>query len=160
MRRAVALPVALATAVVGLGLVAPASAPASCVGPKIKVTGVPATTSSPDPSTGVSVTMVTLSRGDAVTVTGHWFFRGCHDTSAHTGCSSPPKPPSEKPKKDVRLVLRQGARAWVLGTADAGPPRRQYPVRWQVVVPHDVRPGAAVLSAGPTTNVQVVIAAR
>jgi hypothetical protein len=159
MRRAVALRVALATAVVGLGLVAPASAPASWVGPKMAVTGVPAT-SSPNPSSGVSVTTVTLTRGDAVTVTGLWFFRGCHDTSAHAGCSSPPEPPSEKPRWDVRLVLTQGGRSWVLGTADAGPPRRQYPVRWQVVVPPDVRPGAAVLSAGPTTRVQVVIAVR
>jgi hypothetical protein len=160
MRRAFALPVALATAVVGLGLVAPVSAPASCVGPKIAVTGVAAATSSPDPSTGVTVTTVFLRRGEPVTVTGRWFFRGCHDTSSSSGCSSSSPPQPEKPRRDVRLVLTQGSRSWLLGTADAGPPRRQYPVQWQVAVPTDARPGPAVLSAGPITSVQVVVASR
>ena len=160
MRRAVALPVVLATAVVGLGLVARICRDRQLRRAEDGGERVPAATSSPDPSTGVTVTTLFLRRGEPLTVTGRWFFRGCHDTSDSSGCSSPPPRRPEKPRRDVRLVLSQGGRSWLLGTADAGPPRLQYPVRWRVVVPHDVQPGAAVLSAGPLTTVQVVITGR
>jgi hypothetical protein len=131
----------LATAVVGLGLVAPAAPSASCIGPQIAV-------GDNDPFPRPSHADVAVVRAGAdLTVTGQWFFRGCHDTSSSTGCSGPTKPPPEKPSRGVRLVLVQGSRSWVLGTADAGGPGSSYRVRWDVTVPPDVGTGPAVLRA-------------
>jgi len=131
----------LATAVVGLGLAAPAAPSASCVGPQIAV-------GEDDPFPRHAHADVAVVRAGAdLTVTGRWFFRGCHDTSSSTGCSGPTKPPPEKPSRGVRLVLVQGTRSWVLGTADARGPGSSYRVRWDVTVPADVGTGPAVLRA-------------
>jgi hypothetical protein len=132
--------VVLATAVAGLGLVAPAGTSASCVGPQIVV----GRDAFPRPA---HADVAVLRPGADVRVTGHWFFRGCHDTSASTGCSAPADPSPEKSSRDVRLVLVQGNRSWVLGTADAGGPGSSYRVRWDVTVPADVGTGPAVLRA-------------
>jgi hypothetical protein len=139
--------VVLATAVGGLGLVAPTGPSASCVGPQIAVGG-PGALPGPGPRTAdQDGTPVVLRPGDDVTVSGRWFFRGCHDTGASTGCSAPDRPPPEKPSRGVRLVLVQGSRSWVLGTADAGGARSSYRARWEVTVPNDVGTGPALLRA-------------
>jgi hypothetical protein len=156
MRLRLALPVAVAAAAVGLGLFAPASAPAGCVGPRLRVPGVRTGTPSTDPATGQQLSPVSLRAGQPVTVRGTWFFDGCNDTSGSTGCSSPPKPPPTPPAHNVRLTLVQNGRTWQLGTADAAGRRHQYAVRWDVTLPADLEPGVAVLSAR-TAEVPVVV---
>ena len=132
--------VVLTTAVVGLGLVAPTGPSAGCVGPQILV----GDHASPRPS---DAQVASLSPGADLTVTGQWFFRGCHDTGTSSACSGPSEPTPEKPSRGVRLVLVQGDRSWVLGTADAGGPGSSYRMRWEVTVPADVGTGPAVLRA-------------
>jgi hypothetical protein len=132
--------VVLATAVGGLGLVAPTGPSASCIGPRIDVGEDPF----PRPAHAV---VAVVRPGADLAVTGHWFFRGCHDTSSSSGCSGPTEPPPEKPSRGVRLVLVQGSRSWVLGTADAGGPGTSYRIRWDVTVPADVGTGPAELRA-------------
>jgi hypothetical protein len=146
----------LVTAVCGLGLVAPAAPSASCVGSQI-VVGGPGALPRPGlrPAGGDGLPVV-LRSGDDLTVSGRWFFRGCHDTGASTSCSAPADPPPEKPYRGVRLVLVQGTRSWVLGTADAGGPGTSYRVRWEVIVPADVGSGPAVLRA-KTAEVSVSV---
>jgi hypothetical protein len=140
--------VVLAAAVGGLGLVAPVGPSASCVGTQIAVGGADALPTPGALRTGGSGDSPEVLRsGEDLTVTGRWFFRGCHDTSSSSGCSGATEPPPEKPSRGVRLVLVQGARSWDLGTADAGGPGTSYGISWDVTVPADVGTGPAVLHA-------------
>jgi hypothetical protein len=138
----------VATAVGGLALLAPTGTAASCVGPQIAVGGADALprTGRLRPA-GHDGGPVLLRSGAALSVSGRWFFRGCHDTSGSSGCSGPRQPPPEKPSRDVRLLLVQGERSWLLGTADADGPGSSYRIRWDVTVPADVGTGPAVLRA-------------
>jgi hypothetical protein len=138
---------AVAMVTVGLGLFAPTSAPASCVGPRIAVPGAATLTPSAEPTDGRVVPTVRLSPGQPITVEGRWFFNGCNDTGGGGGCSGPDRPDPEKPARDVRLTLTQGSRHWTLGTADAAGPSREYAVRWRVRLPADLAPGGATLTA-------------
>jgi hypothetical protein len=156
MRLWFAMPVAVATAAVGLGLFAPASAPASCVSPTLTVPGASTGKPTTEALTGLPVSTVNLRAGQPITVRGTWFFRGCNDTSSTSGCSAPSEPEPMKPARAVELTLTQNGRTWVLGTADAASPGQQYAVRWAVVVPADVGAGDATLSAR-TAEVHVVV---
>lgn len=132
-------------AATGIGLFAPAGAPASCVGPSLEVPGVPTGSPVADPSTGQVLTAVRLSPGQQLTVRGSYFFDGCNDTSdSSPGCSGP-QVRSQDPSRDVHLVLTQGSRSWDLGTADATGP--QYAVSWPVTLPSDLAAGGATLTA-------------
>jgi hypothetical protein len=53
-----------------------------------------------------------------------------------------------QPARDVRLVLAQAGRSWVLDTADAGPAAESFPVTWRVRLPAGVVAGPAELTAG------------
>jgi hypothetical protein len=146
MRRLVRLLLVVGVAAAGLGLFAPTSAPASCVGPRITVPGpTAAPTTLPDDETAVPV--VRLVPGQTVTVTGEYFFVGCDDTGTVTtygpGCerADPPKPPV--PARDVALELTWNGRTFALGTADAGDEAGRWAVSWTFTVPEDIVPGVA-----------------
>ena len=155
MRLRWALPVALATAAVGLGLFAPVSAPAGCVGPELRVRDAAAETTEPGAATDQPPRVVTLRAGQQVSVRGRYFFVGCNDTGTSTGCSSTDPEPMP-PAKDVDLTITQGDRSWVLGTADAGPAKGSYRVRWDVQLPVELEVGDATLTARDT-ELRVVI---
>lgn len=156
MRVRVAIPVVMATAAVGLGLFAPTSAPASCVGPSLTVPGAP-TTAPVTTSTGDHLKTVRLTRGQSVEVRGKWFFRGCHDTSAGGGCMGPSTPAPEQPARHVRLTITQRTRTWTLGSANADGPSKNYAVRWRVTLPSQLQPGDATLTARGTPLLHVIV---
>lgn len=131
MRRASKRAVVLIITMAGVSLLPSGGSSASCAGPTLTVVGTP-----------------TLGR--SLVVEGRAFVEGCNDTGSRDvfGCStSTPEP--EIPFEDVRLVLRQGERSWVLGTEDAGTAEdnKLGHVTWDVQVPSDVRPGPARLVA-------------
>jgi hypothetical protein len=117
-----------------LGVLAPASAPASCVGPQITMDAG-----------------ATAPRGEQLAVDGRYFHSGCADAIELTSCSGPRASDPESPSRHVELRLVQGDRSWRLGEADAGDATTQYAIRWRVTVPDDVSPGAAQLVAGTAT---------
>jgi hypothetical protein len=147
--RPLAVRLLLATAVVaGLGLVLPAPAPASCVGPQLVVgdmddapraSAIAPTTPGPPAQ---------ILPGQRLVVEGLLFHDGCADSIDMGGCSGPRATDPESPARDVDLVLVRGDRSWTLGRADAGDAATQYAVRWEVVVPADVPTGPAHLTAG------------
>lgn len=146
MWRSRALVVAMLVGAAGLvGLWVPDSAAASCAAPQVWV-GVGAAT--PTPVTQSALALV-VRRGDRLVVRGELFHTGCEDTSSTgPGCSGPPASDRERPIADVPLSLQQGASAWPLGSAAAGPRAEHYPVAFDVVVPDSVAPGAATLRVG------------
>lgn len=88
-------------------------------------------------------------------MTGRWFFDGCSDVYVSTGCGPSWPLETQTPRTGVDLVLTQGDRTWVLGTADAGP-EPDWGVRWRVRIPPDARNGPATLSAD-TPEVPIVL---
>ncbi len=137
----------IATAVVAgaLGLVVPSRASGSCVGPALAVGSSPS--ASPTPQRPE-----VIQHGQAVTVTGEGFHRGCADSySVRPGChgsSAEPDDP-EAPLADVQLTLHQQSQTWVLGTANAT--GEHYSTSWTWQLPSDVQPGPAELRAGSAT---------
>ena len=119
-------------------------AAAGCAGPVLAVGrpagGVPAT-----PSAAV----VVVELGATTSVSGEWFHSGCDDTGQGAGCDAPES--EEEPLRGVPLVLEQGPTSAVLATADALDRRDRYGISWQVRVPAQFRPGAAVLRAAQAT---------
>jgi hypothetical protein len=91
--------------------------------------------------------------GAGLTVVGRAFVRGCDDTGAVSegsfGCHSTEHRTPSTPMRDVVLLLRQGDRAWRLGTEDAGSAADNTlgRVTWRVRVPAGVAAGRAVLVA-------------
>ena len=154
----------LLVAATGLGLFAPTSAPASCVGPSIAVDGVPATTTTrlPSPDEG-EMPVVRLAPGSSFTVTGQYFFNGCDDTSSCTsygpGCSRCDAPEPPKTQQDVPLTLTWNGRDFALGTADADP--TTLATTWSVRLPPEVTAdgGLAVLRAGYARPVAIDVTA-
>jgi hypothetical protein len=147
--RSLAVRLLLTTSVVAaLGLVLPASAPASCAGPQLTVDGLidrvpgagaiaPTTPGSP----------AQIFPGQHIVVAGLHFHDGCADSIETSGCSGPRVIDPESPARGVELVLVRGERSWTLGTADARDATTQYAIRWEVVVPTDVPSGPASLAA-------------
>lgn len=133
-RRIAARLVVAACVAAVLGVLAPPSAPASCVGPQLTV----------DAGTVVS-------KGQRFVVDGTYFHEGCADAVETTACSGPRATDPESPSRHVQLLLVQGDRSWRLGVADAGDTATQYAIRWRVAVPDDVSLGAARLVAGTAT---------
>lgn len=132
------LVLALAAVATALGLL-PLSY-ASCVGPII---GLGPT--APDYPTA-SAAPVLVDRDEVLVVTGNWFRDGCSDAYVSTGCGPSRPLETETPRTGVDLVLTQGERTWVLGSADAdGAP--DYGVTWTVRIPSDAQNGPAILSA-------------
>jgi hypothetical protein len=148
--RPLAVRLLLTTAVVAaLGLVLPAPAPASCVGPQLTVVGD--VDDAPDAGAIAPITPVSpapILRGQHIVVEGLLFHDGCADSIEMGGCSAPRATDPESPARDVDLVLVRGDRSWTLGRADAGDAATQYAIHWQVVVPADVPTGPAHLTAG------------
>ena len=142
MRRVAAIPMALATAAIGLGLFAPTQASAGCIGPAITVAAVAATPVQTDPQ---ARDFYSVAPGQSLTVDGTYFFVGCDDEGGGSGCSGP-RTERVKADRDVPLVLEQGGRSWTLGTADADD-SDSYVTRWEVTLPADLQPGAATLTA-------------
>ena len=101
-----------------------------------------------------------LPAGSPVTVEGQGFFVGCNDTGGGDvwGCWQAPEE-VERPMRDVELVLRQDGRRWVLATADAGTDEgnRLGQIRWEVQLPADARPGAAVLDTRQSQPLRIRI---
>lgn len=143
MRREFAVPIAIATAALGLGLFAPTQAIASCVGPSIAISGLAPTPVTVDGTTQDSYTVAPEAQ---VRVTGTFFFLGCNDTGGGGGCSGP-SPEATKPDSDVPLVLTQGARSWTLGTSDASGESDSWSTRWDIQLPPDAQLGPATLTA-------------
>ncbi|HET8615870.1 MAG TPA: hypothetical protein VFL94_10120 [Actinomycetales bacterium] len=160
-RRIVVRLLIAASVAAALGLLAPASAPASCVGPQLTVTtGADATHGSTAeapaiaPSSPGSPTRV--FPGDPLAVEGRYFHDGCADMVEVTACSGPRTVDPETPARQVELQLVQGDRSWVLGRADAGDAGTDYGIRWHVAVPDDVPSGPAQLVArGATAQLHV-----
>lgn len=120
----------------------------------------PAAASCAAPSLEVAERTV-LVRGTSTTVTGDAFADGCQDSESCTvtfGCSScEPDDPEPTPDQDVTLLLVQGERTWVLGTADAegaGSGRLGH-IAWTVEVPDDAKAGPARLVAEAAQPVRV-----
>lgn len=138
MRRAAVHTTGLLVTALLLGLPVPASG--SCAAPSLDVAGA---TPSPSPGLGgEQVPVVRLQAGQPVRVTGGGFPNFCDDTGSSGGCGQPRDP---EPLRDVELVVVQGERRAVLGTADADP---VYTVTWDVALPADLVPGRAALVAG------------
>jgi len=132
---------ALVAAAILLG-VAPTAA-GGCVGPII---GLGST--APDQPRAETAAQVTVSRDDEVSVSGRWFFTGCSDAYAGSGCSGDGlgRPlETQSPMTGVRLELTQGTTTWPLGTADAT--GDDDIVSWQVTIPDDARNGPATVTA-------------
>lgn len=144
--RSRALVVAMLLGTAGLvGLWAPDRAAASCAAPQVWV-GVGTV---PPALVTESALALVVRPGDRLVVRGELFHTGCEDTSGTgPGCSGPPATDRERPMVDVALSLQQGASAWPLGSAAAGPRSEHYPVAFDVVVPDSVSPGAATLRVG------------
>lgn len=121
------LPAVLAVAVSAtvVGVFAPTSSSASCVGPM--------------PTVGP----VTL--GHDVEVDGEWFRTGCDDTGG-SGCGGVTS--TEVPMEDVEIVLDQGGTSWTLATVDAGGRGENYAIHWSGPLPDGVSAGAATVTAG------------
>lgn len=136
-----------------VGLWAPERAAASCVGPQVSVGVGPAT---PVP-VSESAAPVAVRPGDRLVVRGEWFHTGCDDTSASgPGCAGPRSSSTQQPMTGVQLSLESGSSTRQLGVADAGGAADRYAVRYEVVVPVDVRPGPATLRVGPVGVPMVV----
>jgi hypothetical protein len=92
-----------------------------------------------------------LERGAPTTIRGRAFVDGCRDSMGCTvglGCDHCEyDDPAPRPMQDVALRLRQGDRAWRLGTADAGTAENNHlgQVTWTFDLPAGVRPGKARL---------------
>lgn len=135
---------ALATFIAAVAVLAPwpqGAASASCAAPTLRVD---------------AQAQPVVARGVAVTVHGRYFVNGCNDTGtgSGSGCSGRPKPEPVTPRKEVALSIRQGARTWALGTADAD---RQGRVTWIITTPADLRPGQAVLLADSADQLRVLV---
>ncbi|MCD4534720.1 hypothetical protein LRP67_11560 [Nocardioides sp. cx-169] len=102
----------------------PDAARASCAAPSLSV---------------LDAAVPAMTPGDVVIVEGRGFVDGCDDGGG--GCTADETEPAT-PYADVTLTLRQGPRAWTLGTADASEAGE---VAWEVTVPAGVTPGRAVL---------------
>lgn len=103
-----------------------------------------------------------VARGARVTVEGTFFTLGCGDSvgvSDGPGCSaSKVHRDPIVPMRDVTLSIRQAGHVWELGTADAGTSGdRLGRVTWSVALPSTLRPGRAVLVAGPAQPLRVVV---
>jgi hypothetical protein len=145
------------TVLAALGLVVPASAPASCVGPQLTVAGH--LDRAPDPAATTPSTAgspAQMLRGQHIVVDGLHFHDGCADSIEMGGCSGPRATDPDRPAREVELMLVRGDRSWTLGRADAGDVATQYAIHWEVAVPADVPPGPARLVAGSAqTSVDV-----
>ena len=125
---------ALAVTPVRLG-----SAVASCAAPSLVVAG----------TQGRPV----IDQAMDLTVDGRAFVRGCDDTGAVTvnafGCESSEQRERTTPMRNVRLLLQQDDKRWVLGAEDAGSAAdgQLGNITWRVRVPADVEAGPAVLVA-------------
>lgn len=132
-----------------LGLTAPQTALASCVGPQVSIT----VGDGGSAVAHVEGAEVTVEPGARLTVTGTWFRDGCNDTSSvgTTGCGGPvvSQGETETPMRDVVLLLTQGNGRWPLGTTDATGRADSFAIAFDVGLPTDLQPGAAVLMVGP-----------
>ena len=132
----------VAASCAALGLVAPSPASAGCVGPSLEVPGA-------ELRFPTDRTVVLPRSAGPLLVTGVTFTDGtCNDTPRTSGCGAPETPAPAQPARGVELRLTQGDRTWELGTADAASSEQYYRVRWEVVLPADLRPGRATLTAG------------
>ena len=120
------------------------SAVASCAAPSLVVEG----------TQGRPV----IDQAMDLTVDGRAFVRGCDDTGAVTvnafGCESSEQRGRTTPMRNVRLLLQQDDKRWVLGAEDAGADDvgsgadgQLGNITWRVRVPADVEAGPAVLVA-------------
>jgi hypothetical protein len=147
--RPLAIRLLLTTAVVAaLGLVLPASAPASCVGPQLVVGDIDDASDAGALAPTAPGPPAEIVPGQHLVVEGLLFHDGCADSIDMGGCSGSRATDPESPARDVDLVLVRGDRSWTLGRADAGDAATQYAIRWEVVVPADVSSGPARLTAG------------
>ncbi len=151
MRQRTAVPLVATVAAVGLGLFAPQPSSASCAGPEL----VPASVTGP----AEDVPVLALRPGQDAVVEGRFFYHGCEDTYSEGGCGRGSYDDPQSPMRAVELTLRQGARSWSLGTADAADRDRGYAISWPVRIPTDVLTGPATLTAG-TAEREVVVANR
>lgn len=143
----------VAVGVVLAVLSVPSPATAACITPPLRVL----TTERARPDFArEQPTRVPVRAGQLIVVAGRGFTDGCHDLAVSAGCSAPPRPRPDVPAEDVDLVLEQGGRRWVLGTADAGRPGDQYPIRWVTRLPTALHAGTAHLVAH-TTDVLLAV---
>ena len=142
IRRLLILVVSATVSVTLLGLVRSPGAAAGCVGTTLAV----GASAEPGPQPSKAAAVV---RGQPATVSGIFFHAGCEDTgsSSFLGCRAAPPSDPQSPLTGVQLILVQGDRTWILGTADAADREAQYAISWNVSIPDDVAAGPAELRA-------------
>lgn len=116
-----------------VGLFAPTSASASCVGGRL--------------------TVGTASLGGDLAVDGEWFHEGCDDGGG-AGCSATS---TESPMQDVDVVLEQNGTSWTLATVDASGRSENYAIHWSGPLPDGVVAGPATVTADGGEPVEVVV---
>jgi hypothetical protein len=150
------LAVAGCAALLGVGVPVPVHA--SCAGPGLAVPGATVRLGVEAAGEAQSVTVLPAARGRLV-VEGVSFSNGaCDDTPDTSGCSGRRATTPTLPAADVPLVLVQGERSWTLGASDAAGDEQGYRVRWEVVLPPGLEPGAALLRAS-TAELQLEVPA-
>lgn len=93
--------------------------------------------------------------GETFRLYGEGFRNGCNDTPS-PGVEPPPEPPERK----IRIEMRQGAKTWDLGRADAD---EAYVLDVYLEVPPDAEPGQAVVvvrtGGGPPIETPLLVLA-